>query len=125
MVNALKRSIILFIGSLLLLAISIFFICKEKRYCGTVKYKVMDQIHRKYSAENEPILVINWSNGSISNVSATWNDYLSAKVGDNICYQMRVSQFEPTFYNNGIIFGISMVCAMITLAVLLANILEL
>lgn len=57
-------------------------------YCGKVKFKVEYDQQHKYSVTREPLFVVVFNDGITQEISPSWDEYMSLKEGDRVCYEL-------------------------------------
>jgi hypothetical protein len=95
--------------SLLGMAILIFGLYKDAEKitaCGTIKYKIDTTRYHKHYAYADPVFVVVFEKKTME-IHPNWDDYMSRKVGDRVCYKIRK--------NKGMIYFLVIACGALIL----------
>lgn len=86
------------------------------KYCGVIKYKIDATRYSKSGGHADPIFVIKFDFG-IEEIHPSWNDYMTHKEGDSICYQLsnlRMDKYWPFAVAS---FAVVLICLCVSIAI--------
>lgn len=123
-----KKNIIVIIIGICLVVFSIlilFYIVREKVYCGTVSNKINALEYNKNTTRPDPILIVKFDiNNMKKEIHTNWITYTESEVGDRICFSKHILEMEPIWIEEGLlglIFGVILVISIVVVTLEILN----